>query len=111
MLRRIHIGAAVVLGGMLSFPSTALGQGEEIVLRVPVTGVIDLGLAPFIERAIRDVEKQAGGLNEIKRSAETIQSGSQRILDRVRKMQKNLEEAVAVLDECTEEARRALGED
>ena len=56
MLRRIHISAAVVLGGMLSFPSTALGQGEEIVLRVPVTGVIDLGLAPFIERAIREAE-------------------------------------------------------
>ena len=56
MLRRIHISAAVVLGGVLSFPSTALGQGEEIVLRVPVTGVIDLGLAPFIERAIREAE-------------------------------------------------------
>ena len=45
---------AVVLAGVLSFPSTALGQ--ETVFRVPVTGVVELGLAPFIERGIREAE-------------------------------------------------------
>ena len=48
--------AAVVLGGALTFPATALGQERESVFRVPVTGVVELGLAPFIERAIREAE-------------------------------------------------------
>ena len=56
MSRRIHIIAAVVLGAVLSAPSTALGQRAELVFRVPVTGIIELGLAPFIERAIREAE-------------------------------------------------------
>ena len=36
-----------------------------------------------INRAILEIEKRAGSLDEIRKSAETIQSASQRILDRV----------------------------
>ena len=56
MTRIIQTITAVVLGGVLSFPATAAGQGSEAVFRVPVTGVVELGLAPFIERAIREAE-------------------------------------------------------
>ena len=37
------------------FPVTA-GAQTQIVYRVPVTGVIELGLAPFVGRAIREAE-------------------------------------------------------
>lgn len=43
-----------LLGGSPAFSATALAQ--ESVFRVPVTGVVELGLAPFIERAIREAE-------------------------------------------------------
>ena len=43
-----------ILGGSPAFPATA--QAQESVFRVPVTGVVELGLAPFIERAIREAE-------------------------------------------------------
>ena len=56
MTRTFQTIAAVVLGGALTFPATALGQERESVFRVPVTGVVELGLAPFIERAIREAE-------------------------------------------------------
>ena len=42
-----------VFAGHLAFPATVQGQ---TVFRVPVTGVVELGLAPFIERAIREAE-------------------------------------------------------
>jgi len=54
MSRIIQTLTAVVLGGVLSLPSSV--QGQETVFRVPVTGVVELGLAPFIERAIREAE-------------------------------------------------------
>lgn len=63
-----------------------------------------------LDRAIRDVEKQAAGLDEIKRSAQTIESGAERILERVRKMSRNLAQAVEALDRGSESARRALSD-
>ncbi len=48
----------LVLGGLLCIPSALPGQGREAVFRVPVTGVVELGLAPFIERAIREAEAE-----------------------------------------------------
>ncbi len=53
-MRRTILGVAVwtvVLG-----PSLASAQ-QEAVHRVPVSGVIELGLAPFIARAIREAEE------------------------------------------------------
>ena len=63
-----------------------------------------------LDRAIRAVEKQALGLDEIKRSAQTIESGSQKILARVRVLAKNLTQAVEILDTGSEAARRALSD-
>ena len=56
MSRRIQTLATVALGTMLGLPAPACGQEQEWVVRVPVTGVVELGLAPFIERSIGEAE-------------------------------------------------------
>src|SRR5690606_28184728 len=46
-------------GGRISAqvePTAAAPSGEAVVYRIPVTGVIELGLAPFIERSLREAE-------------------------------------------------------
>ena len=57
MPRNYMTAAAVLLfGGLLGWPSNAPAQDAPSVFRVPVTGVVEMGLAPFIERAIREAE-------------------------------------------------------
>jgi hypothetical protein len=52
-----------------------------------------------ITQAILEIEKQSQALAEVTRSAETIKSGSDNILERVRKTRKSLERQVEVLQE------------
>jgi hypothetical protein len=52
-----------------------------------------------INRAILEIEKRAASLDDIRKSAETIQSASQRILDRVQMTRQALERQVATLGE------------
>jgi hypothetical protein len=52
-----------------------------------------------INRAILEIEKRAASLDDIRRSAETIQSASQRILDRVQATRKALERQVMTLND------------
>ena len=49
--RVLWVALAVVLGP-LAMPIP--GQNRRTVYRVPVTGVIELGLAPYIERSVAD---------------------------------------------------------
>ena len=56
MQRTYLTAAAVLVGGLVGWPSGALAQDAPLVFRVPVTGVVEMGLAPFIERAIREAE-------------------------------------------------------
>jgi hypothetical protein len=65
---------------------------------------------PEVDRAIRHVEKQAGSLTEVETAATTIQSGSQRILERVRIAKRELLAQVASLDEQLDRLRAAAGE-
>ena len=52
MIRRI---ASVMVAGALLAPSpTSVHAQSPTVHRVPVTGVVELGLAPFIERSLRE---------------------------------------------------------
>ena len=53
MIRRWFVGA-FVFG---AWSPTAAPAQTQIVVQVPVTGVIELGLAPFIGRAIREAEE------------------------------------------------------
>ena len=54
----LGVGAALLLGacGEESGP-LAGGDSDALVYRVPVSGVVELGLAPFIERSIREAEE------------------------------------------------------
>ncbi len=54
MIRRMILGVAVWGAVLGAGPASAQ---QETVHRVPVTGVIELGLAPFIARAIREAEE------------------------------------------------------
>jgi hypothetical protein len=58
-----------------------------------------------IDKAILDIEKRAGNLEEIHKSAETIQSSSKKILDRVRIDREALEKQVEVLREKVKDLR------
>jgi membrane-bound serine protease (ClpP class) len=54
MIRRVW-APFVVLAGALGLLGRAQGaQGQETVIRIPVTGVVELGLAPFIERSLEE---------------------------------------------------------
>ncbi len=68
----------------------------------------DLDLT-LLERAIRDVEKQADGLDEIHSASGTIENSTKKIRERVRKMRANLMRSVTTLDECHEAVREELG--
>lgn len=63
-----------------------------------------------IESAIRDVEKQINGLDEIKQWSETIENNSNKILNRVRIMRNNLTTQVSVLDNSVSELRAVISE-
>ena len=53
MIRRIPFIA--LLGAFSSvLPAPVFGQFDDVVIRVPVTGVVELGLAPFIERSLEE---------------------------------------------------------
>ena len=56
MQRTYLTAAAVLVAGLVGWPSGAQAQDAPRVFRVPVTGVVEMGLAPFIERAIREAE-------------------------------------------------------
>lgn len=58
-----------------------------------------------IEKAILEIEKRAGNLDEVRKSAETIQTASGKILDRVRKDREALEKQVEVLRERVKDLR------
>ncbi len=49
-LALVAFGGGVVLGG----PALATGQEGSRIVRVPITGTIEMGLAPFVSRALRE---------------------------------------------------------
>jgi hypothetical protein len=59
-----------------------------------------------IDKAILEIEKRANNLDDVRKSAETIQSSSLKILDRVRKDREALEKQVEVLREKVKDLRQ-----
>jgi hypothetical protein len=59
-----------------------------------------------IDKAILEIEKRAGNLDEVRKSAETIQSSSTKILDRVRIDRDALEKQIEVLREKVRDLRQ-----
>ncbi len=60
-----------------------------------------------VDRAILEVEKRSHSMDEIRKSAETIQSASGRILDRVQITRDALERQVRLLNSTVEQWKRA----
>jgi hypothetical protein len=61
-----------------------------------------------IERAVLEIEKRAGNLDDVRKSADTIKSASEKILDRVRIDREALEKQVTQLREKFGELRDAM---
>ncbi|HEY4235186.1 MAG TPA: hypothetical protein VGM76_17275 [Lacipirellulaceae bacterium] len=61
-----------------------------------------------IERAILEIEKRAGNLDEVRKSAETIQSASAKILERVRIDRDALDKQVTQLREKVGDLRNSM---
>ena len=53
MIRRIPFIALLAAFSSV-LPAPVFGQLDDVVIRVPVTGVVELGLAPFIERSLEE---------------------------------------------------------
>ena len=62
-----------------------------------------------MEKAILEVERQANGLDEIDKSANTIQNGSERIIERVRIMRAGLKRQTDILHERLGALREVVG--
>ena len=65
----------------------------------------DLGA---MDKAIKEIERQANWLDEIRRSAATASSAVQKIDDRARKMQSGLGREIEELTRCVEDLRSVL---
>lgn len=63
-----------------------------------------------IDRAVLDIEKRVNNLDEIRRSAETIQSSSDKILQRVRVDRSALEKQLSLLQACLGDLKQTLSD-
>lgn len=63
-----------------------------------------------LDRAILEVQRQAGYLDEITTSSGTIKSGAEKILNRVAMMRKALDRQVEILNEQVTQLRSVLGD-
>jgi hypothetical protein len=82
----IYLSAALSVARALCTKAQAHREATEVDLKP-------------IESAIRDIEKQISGLDEINKFTETIESNSTKILYRVKIMKKNLLTQVITLDD------------
>ncbi|HUF51915.1 MAG TPA: NfeD family protein [Longimicrobiales bacterium] len=85
-----HFVALLALTSLFALPAVAAAQEADrgAVVRVPVSGIIELGLAPFVQRSIREAE--AAGARAIILDIETPGGridAAERIVDAVRNAQ------------------------
>lgn len=64
-----------------------------------------------IDKSVLDIEKRVKNLDQIRNSAQTIKSSSEKILERVRIDQDALEKQVGVLQESMTDLKQAIGSD
>ena len=90
-----YLSAALSMSKALS----VRGTSEDNVAGIDVEG---------LNKAIREVERQAGNLDEITKSAQAIDGHVNKILDRARIIRNGLERQVGVLDEQVAGIREAV---
>ena len=77
----------------------ALSVARALSVRMALDGGMAGVDVPGLERAIREVERQATGLDDITKSAQAIDGHVTKILDRARIVRNGLERQVGILDE------------
>ena len=87
-----YLLAALSVAKAISVQSAGVNRGPDVD-------------AEGLEKAIREVERQAGGLDEITKSAQAIDGHVTKILDRARIVRKGLDRQVGILDERVEGLR------
>jgi len=63
-----------------------------------------------LDKAIREVERHAGGLDEIENAAKSIRGGADKILRRVDQLRSGLEQQIGILDQQNEALRALVGD-
>ncbi len=76
----------------------ALTLARALCIRVEQQSEAQAADFAAIDAAIREIDKQSELLSEVTRSAETIKSGAEKVLERVRKSRNSLERQVEILD-------------
>jgi len=61
-----------------------------------------------IDKSILDIEKRVKNMDQIRNSAQTIKSSSEKILERVRIDQESLEKQLVVLRECIDDIKQSI---
>jgi hypothetical protein len=77
----------------------ALALARALCIRVEKKNEAQAADFEVIAQAVLEIEKQSQALGEVTKSAETIQSGADKILERVRKTRNSLERQVEILNE------------
>ena len=88
----VFLKAGIIAARALCFRSERQSAAQQVDFEV-------------IDKAILEIEKRAGNLDDVRKSAETIQSSSTKILDRVRKDREALEKQVEILREKVKDLR------
>ena len=91
----VFLKAGVITARALCFRAERRGETQQVDFE-------------GIERAILEIEKRTANLDEVRRSAETIQSSSAKILDRVRLDREGLEKQVGLLRNMIDELEKTL---
>jgi hypothetical protein len=110
---RYGIDVVVVWDAMNEATDVFLSAGLMVAKALAVRSkVVEEGLAAdfeAVDRSIREIERQAGYLEEIKTSSATIKSGAEKILHRVELMRAALEKQVGLLDTQVDLLRKITG--
>jgi hypothetical protein len=87
-----------------------LTLARALCIRVEKQGESRAADFEAIHRAVLEIEKQSQALSEVTRSAETIKSGSENILERVRKTRASLDRQVEILSQRLDDLKQPGGE-
>ena len=82
-----------------AYLAAALSVARALSVRTASDGAMAGVDVPGLEKSIREIERQAGGLDDITKSAQAIDSHVSKILDKARIVRNGLERQTGVLDE------------
>jgi len=89
----------------------ALVTSRALSFRTSQTATSDLVDMEAIDKTVNAIEKSAGQLESIRKWADGIRSNSEKILDRIRKDEKEFERQLGLLRDRMGEVRSAIGSD